>query len=113
VPPNGYFRIASTAKTFVATVVLQLVGEGRLALEDPVERWLPGVVQGNGNDGSRITIRQLLQHTHGIHDDFAELVSEADFYTHRYDIYTAEQPVARAMHHQPDFAPGTQWDTPP
>jgi D-alanyl-D-alanine carboxypeptidase len=109
VPPDGYFRIASTAKTFVATVVLQLVGEGKLSLDDTVERWLPGVVQGNGNDGSRITVRQLLQHTHGIHDDFPDFTSEGDYYQHRYDIYTAEQLVARAMRHQPDFPPGTAW----
>ncbi|MFF7205650.1 serine hydrolase [Streptomyces sp. NPDC008141] len=49
-------------KTFVATVVLQLVAEGRLSLDDTVERRLPGVVSGNGNDGSRITVRNLLRH---------------------------------------------------
>ena len=44
VPIHGRFRIGSITKTFVATVVLQLVEEGRLRLDDPVERWLPGVV---------------------------------------------------------------------
>ncbi|HMC70888.1 MAG TPA: serine hydrolase domain-containing protein, partial [Mycobacteriales bacterium] len=38
------FRVGSITKTFVATVALQLVGERKLALEDNVERWLPGVV---------------------------------------------------------------------
>jgi D-alanyl-D-alanine carboxypeptidase len=110
VPPNGHFRIASTGKSLVATVALQLVGEHRLSLDDTVEHWLPGVVQGNGNDGSRITVRQLLQHTSGIHDDFPDFyTSAADFYQHRYDIYTPKQIVARAMQHQPDFAPGTDW----
>ena len=37
------FRVGSITKTFVATVVLQLVGEGRLRLDDPVDRWLPGL----------------------------------------------------------------------
>src|SRR4051794_38180112 len=36
------FRAGSITKSFVATVALQLVGEGRLALSDRVERWLPG-----------------------------------------------------------------------
>ena len=49
-------------------VVLQLAGEGALSLDDTVEQWLPGVVSGNGNDGSMITIRQLLQHTSGIYN---------------------------------------------
>lgn len=38
------FRIASNTKAFTSTVLLQLVGEGRLSLDDPVSRWLPGVV---------------------------------------------------------------------
>ncbi|MFD0345737.1 serine hydrolase domain-containing protein [Kitasatospora aburaviensis] len=49
-------------KTFVATVVLQLVAEHRVGLDDPVERHLPGVVP----NGGQITVRQLLGHTSGI-----------------------------------------------
>jgi D-alanyl-D-alanine carboxypeptidase len=41
VPVNGRFRAGSITKTFVATVALQLVGEGRLRLDDAVARWLP------------------------------------------------------------------------
>jgi D-alanyl-D-alanine carboxypeptidase len=47
------FRIGSNTKTFVATVVLQLVGEGQLRLTDNVERWLPAMVPG----GAAITVR--------------------------------------------------------
>ncbi|MEV0974052.1 serine hydrolase domain-containing protein [Microtetraspora glauca] len=109
VPRNGYFRIASVTKTFVATVILQLAGDGRLSLDDTVERWLPGVVSGNGNDGRAITIRQLLQHTSGIHDDYGDYTSAKNFYQHRYDTYTPKQTVARAMRHRPDFQPGKDW----
>lgn len=55
-PWNAEFRIASTTKTFVSTVVLQLVDEGVLSLDDTVEKWLPGLVTSNGNDGATITI---------------------------------------------------------
>ncbi|WP_211588756.1 serine hydrolase domain-containing protein [Allorhizocola rhizosphaerae] len=109
VPQDGRFRIASTGKTFVAVVALQLVGEGRLSLDDTVERWLPGVVQGNGNDGRQITVRQLLQHTSGIPDDFPDYATEEEFRRHRFDVYTPEQLVARAMNHEPGFPPGTAW----
>ena len=109
VSPNGYLRIASVTKAFVATTILRLAGDGRLSLDDTVERWLPGVVAGNGNDGRAITIRQLLQHTSGIHDDYPDYTSAADFYQHRYDTYTPEQTVARAMRHRPDFQPGKDW----
>ncbi|MFB9840195.1 serine hydrolase domain-containing protein, partial [Actinoallomurus acaciae] len=110
VSPDGYFRIASVTKAFVATVILQLAGDGRLSPGDPVERWLPGVVSGNGNDGRAITIGQLLQHTSGIHDDYPDYTSAEDFYRHRYDIHPPGQIVARAMSHRPDFRPGTDWN---
>jgi D-alanyl-D-alanine carboxypeptidase len=107
------FRIGSSTKTFVATVILQLVAEGRLSLNDTVQHWLPGVVTGNGNDGGKITIRELLQHTSGLYDyinDLPELASTAGFEADRYTTYTPAQLVAIAMRHAPDFAPGTSWE---
>jgi D-alanyl-D-alanine carboxypeptidase len=109
VAPDGYFRIASDTKTFVATVVFQLAAEHRLSLADTVEHWLPGLVRGNGNDGRKITIRELLAHTSGIQDDIPSPESAADYYAHRYDIYSPEQMVARAMAHPPLFPAGAQW----
>ena len=38
------FKVGSITKTLVATVVLQLAGEGRLALHESVARWLPGLI---------------------------------------------------------------------
>ena len=57
--PGERFRIASVTKTFVATVVLQLVAEGKLALGDHVGRFLPGLIE----DGGMVTVRELLNHT--------------------------------------------------
>ncbi|WP_369143935.1 serine hydrolase domain-containing protein [Streptomyces sp. R44] len=109
VPRDGYFRIASTGKALMATVVLQLVDEGRLSLDDTVERRLPGVIAGNGNDGRKMTVRQLLRNTSGLHDDLPGFDTPQQYYQHRHDTYTAEQIVARAMRHHPDFEPGTGW----
>jgi D-alanyl-D-alanine carboxypeptidase len=69
--PDDRFAIESTTKTFVATVVLQLVGERRLGLHDTVQHWLRGLYPAH----PRITIRQLLNHSSGIPSDFA--ISEA------------------------------------
>lgn len=110
VPSDGYLRMASTSKTLVATVILQLEAEGRLSLNDTVDHWLPGVVQGNGNDGDRISIRQLLQHTSGIHDDLPGYTTQEEYYQQRHDVYGPEQLVARAMAHAPDFPPGEGWE---
>ncbi|MEN3360593.1 MAG: D-alanyl-D-alanine carboxypeptidase [Mycobacteriales bacterium] len=114
VAEDGYFRVGSQTKTFVSVVLLQLVAERRLALDDTVDRWLPGVVTGNGNDGRAITIRQLLQHTSGVYNytnDLADLVGSADgFRQHHLDHASPQDLVAIAMRHQPEFAPGTAWD---
>ncbi|ASU84470.1 hypothetical protein CDO52_18165 [Nocardiopsis gilva YIM 90087] len=63
---DEHFRIGSQTKTFTAAVVLQLADEGKVSLEAPIDEYLPGVVTGNGYDGTRITVRHLLQHTSGI-----------------------------------------------
>lgn len=113
VHPGDKFRIASATKTFVSTVVLQLVGEGRLSLDDTVEDLLPGVVSGNGNDGSRITVRQLLNHTSGLFNytaDFPVLTDASEFRAGRFDTWTDTQLVAIAMRHAPNFEPGAEWE---
>ncbi len=112
VRPGDEFRIGSATKTFVSTVVLQLAGEGRLSLNDTVAHWLPGVVSGHGNDGRKITIRELLQHTSGLYNyvaDLPELASAAGFQARRFTTYTPAQLVAIAMRHKPSFAPGDSW----
>ncbi|MFJ9041102.1 serine hydrolase domain-containing protein [Streptomyces sp. NPDC102406] len=111
------FRIGSITKTFVATVMLQMEEEGRLSLDDTVDRWLPGLVRGNGHDGSKIKIRQLLNHTSGIYSytddaDFKRKEFSTDFLKHRYDTWTPRQIVQLAMKHEPVFAPtgdGDEW----
>ncbi|MFJ6085328.1 serine hydrolase domain-containing protein [Streptomyces sp. NPDC092369] len=117
IPWNSHFRVASTTKTFTATVVLQLVAEKRLSLDDTVEHWLPGVVSGNGNDGRRITVRDLLRQTSGLYDyiDDPEIQDRLinHFDENRYDTTPAADLVAVAMKHPPAFmpAPGgaTRW----
>jgi D-alanyl-D-alanine carboxypeptidase len=107
VPANGYFRMGSDTKTFVSVVVLQLVGEGKLSLDDSVQHWLPGVVP-----GPKITVRQLLQHTSGLPnytDDLTALATPEGYYAHRFDHYDAADLVALAVKHPRLFAPGTSW----
>ena len=70
--PQDRVHIGSITKTFAATVVLQLAAEGRLSLNDSVQKWLPGVITGHGYHPAQITIRQLLQHTSGLRDYAAD-----------------------------------------
>jgi D-alanyl-D-alanine carboxypeptidase len=112
VPYRSYFRIGSATKTFVATVVLQLAARHRLSLGDTVARWLPGVVRGDGNDGRKITIRELLQNTSGIYDytdDLPLVASSRGYIRNRYRSVSSRQLVDIAMRHRPEFRPGTSW----
>ncbi|WP_328458479.1 serine hydrolase domain-containing protein [Amycolatopsis sp. NBC_00438] len=102
-PRNGSFRVGSVTKSFVATVVLQLAGEGRVKLDAPVERYLPGLLPDR-----RITVRQLLQHTSGLYNYTDDLdLSDPEALRHR-GADPAEL-VAMTVKHPALFPPGTSW----
>ncbi|MFI7100984.1 serine hydrolase domain-containing protein [Streptomyces sp. NPDC050161] len=102
VPDDGQVRIGSNTKTFTAVVVLQLVAEGKIRLDAPVDTYLPGLVRGKGIDGRRITVRHLLQHTSGLPN-----------YTD-YDLqprhYEPRELLDIALRHKAHFAPGKKWE---
>jgi D-alanyl-D-alanine carboxypeptidase len=64
-PVDARMRLESVSKIWTAVLVLQLAEQGRLGLNDTVERWLPGLLP----FGDRITLGQLLTHTSGIFDN--------------------------------------------
>jgi D-alanyl-D-alanine carboxypeptidase len=104
--PELHYRVGSLTKPFVATVVLQLVAEGRLSLQDTVERWLPGVLP----YGDQVTIRQLLNHTSGVPDYVVEPIVR--LYTDpraRFRAWTPRELVALVADQPPVFPPGTAW----
>jgi D-alanyl-D-alanine carboxypeptidase len=104
VEPHGWFRMGSVAKTFTATVVLQLLGEGRLGLDDTVERWLPGLVpQGDG-----ITLLHLLSHTSGLYN-YTDSLTPAGILGDRFKTWHPREIVALATAHDRQFAPGSAW----
>lgn len=108
IPADSRFRIGSMTKMYVATVVLQLVAEHRISLDAPIERYLPGVVRGEGNDGREITVRQLLQHTSGL-PDYLDYVSMQSVLDDPLAHYSPQDLLDIALAHPPLFAPGTGW----
>jgi D-alanyl-D-alanine carboxypeptidase len=103
---NDRFRVASITKSFVATIVLQLVSENKLSLSDTVEQLLPGLLP----NGAQITVTELLQHTSGLYDYendprlYAPYLKGNLGYT-----WTPQKLVALALTHQPLFSPGARW----
>jgi D-alanyl-D-alanine carboxypeptidase len=108
VDPRSRFRIGSLTKPFTATVVLQLVGEGWIELDAPVERYLPGVVRGADNDGREITVRELLQHTSGL-PDVLDHLSPLDILNDPLRHWDARELVDIALPHRREFTPGKGW----
>lgn len=106
IEPSDHFRIASQTKTFTAAVVLQLVDEGRVDLDTAIERYLPGVVAGNGYDGNKITVRQLLQHTSGIGSPPITAYLKP---TNPDGTFTLQDLVRIGLTAPPQFEPGTSW----
>ncbi|MGI5446303.1 serine hydrolase domain-containing protein [Streptomyces sp. CA-243310] len=100
------FRAGSVTKTFVATVVLQLVAEGRIALDDPIGRHLPGLIPA-GADGAEVTVRQLLGHTSGIPNYTDVLRRQPDpIRALQHSAYTPRDLVAMALREPRAFDPG-------
>jgi D-alanyl-D-alanine carboxypeptidase len=99
---NDHFRAASQTKTFTAAVVLQLVDEGLVELDAPIEQYLPGVVTGD-YDGEAISVRQILQHTSGIARDATGAKAQPN------GTYTLTELVRAGLAQPPQFAPGTSW----
>ena len=92
------FQSGSVGKQFTSTLVIQLIGEGKLSLDDRLAKFFP-----SGPAAWRdITIRQMLSHTSGISEKF---YSKVDLH-----LEYADSTVARIIGEQPlDFVPGSRW----
>ena len=98
------FRIGSTTKPMVATVVLQLVDEGKLALDQPITEIVGDLAGGD----ARITVRDLLAHKSGISDYLDDPRPIAPYLAGKFDhVWTPEQLIGFALDHPPLFDPGT------
>ena len=101
---EAQFRVASTTKLFVATVVLQLAEEGRLDLDAPVSGYVPGFRHARG-----VTIRQLLNHTSGIPDYTRTEHFHEGLLADRDRAWSTDELLALVADVRRDFAPGTDY----
>ncbi len=94
------YRIGSITKQFTSAAIMQLVEQGRMSLGDPLTKYLPEYPQWRS-----ITVRQLLNHTSGIHSYTANPAWATSWGS---DL-TPAQLVAYVEKDTLDFAPGTQF----
>ncbi len=98
--PDMRYSIGSISKQFTATAILMLQEQGKLSLDDPVGKYVPGLTRGN-----EVTIRQILSHTAGYQDYWPE-----DYLmTPMMKPSNAQQIVDTWAKKPLDFEPGTQW----
>jgi D-alanyl-D-alanine carboxypeptidase len=105
---DGRFRIGSVSKTFTATLVLKLAAKGKLGLDDPVSKYLPGLLP----YPEPITVRQLLQHTSGLPRDLAPQYtfrSLPDIDTERFQHFGEVEAINDSTVQPLLFPPGTNW----
>jgi len=108
--PDDDFSIASTSKTFVAVVVLQLVQEGKIQLDQAIASYLPQFISDRIKYSHQITVRQLLNHT----SDVAEYLSTPAFLDasqnrDRSNPWTAEEAIQYMFDEPPKASPGTKF----
>ncbi len=94
------YAIGSISKQFTAAAILLLQQEGKLSLDDPVQKYVPHLTQGN-----EITIRELLSHTSGYQDYWPE-----DYVMKPMLRPVTPQQILDTWAKAPlDFLPGTKW----
>jgi D-alanyl-D-alanine carboxypeptidase len=99
------YRIASVSKAFVSVLILQLEAEGKLAIDEPVAKYLPGIVP----NGGAISLRELMNHTSGLFNYTDDAAFVNDPITNFSRAWTPSELLALAFAHPPNFAPGTNW----
>jgi CubicO group peptidase (beta-lactamase class C family) len=98
--PDMRYSIGSISKQFTAAAILMLQEQGKLSLDDPVGKYIPGLTRGN-----EVTIREVLSHTSGYQDYWPE-----DYLmTPMLQPTTAQQILDTWAKKPLDFDPGTQW----
>ncbi len=95
------FQSGSLGKQFTAAAVLLLTERGRLALADPISRYLPAGPQ----EWAPITLRELLDHTSGIHDSEEDGGEVFDLRRE----YTDDEIIRVAQSYPLNFPPGSRW----
>jgi D-alanyl-D-alanine carboxypeptidase len=97
------FRIGSITKTFTTVVLLQLADEGKLRLDAPVDRYLPGLLA-----SGTITVRQILGHRSGLYDYTNDMFARTvpGFEAVRTKVFTYRELLNRSLRHARTSAPG-------
>lgn len=102
---NDHYRVGSVTKMWTATVILQLVDEGKLHIDDPVSRYLNGVP-----NGDIITIAQLLGMRSGLHNYTTDKDFQRRLFASPTQPQSADRLLSIGLNHPVSFAPGERFE---
>ncbi|MFI7670871.1 serine hydrolase domain-containing protein [Nocardia sp. NPDC049526] len=102
---DDYFRVGSNTKTMTSTVILQLAQDGKLSLDDPIDKYWPGVP-----NGDRITIAQLNEMRSGLYSYTFDPQFNAALDNEPQKVWTPEELLAIAFAHPVNFQPGEKFE---
>jgi D-alanyl-D-alanine carboxypeptidase len=98
--PDMRYSIGSVSKQFTAAAILLLQEQGKLTIDDPVGKYVPGLTRGD-----EVTIRQILSHTSGYQDYWPEDYLMTPMMKPSTPQYIIDTWAKKSL----DFEPGTQW----
>ncbi|HEY2724107.1 MAG TPA: serine hydrolase domain-containing protein [Pseudonocardiaceae bacterium] len=102
--PDMLIRIGSETKTFTVTGLLQLVDQGRVALDDPISKYVAGVPQGD-----RITLRELARMQSGLFNYSNDEQFDRRLLAAPFRPWTPAELLAVSFSHPLVFPPGQGW----
>src|SRR5215213_6116440 len=102
---EDHFRIGSNTKTMTSTVIMQLVQEGKLALNDPIGKFRPDVP-----NGANITIQQLAEMRSGLYSYTLDAGFNETLDKNPQKAWTPDELLNIAFTHPANFAPGEKYD---
>ncbi|MER7772242.1 serine hydrolase domain-containing protein [Kitasatospora sp. NPDC096140] len=103
--PDLYMRIGSVTKTFTTTGVLRLVDQGKVGLDDPISKYIPGVP-----GGDNITIRELGDMRSGLYNYTLDPDFQQAFFNNPDRPFTPEELLAYSFKHPANFAPNAKFE---
>lgn len=99
-----HFRNGAVAYSYISTLLLEYVDQGRVTLSDPISEWMPNLPEAN-----QVTLKMLANMTSGYPDYETDHAFLDAFNANPFQSFTVQRRLQYAFSRQPSFRPGTNW----
>ena len=99
-----HFRNGAVAYSYISTLLLEYVDQGRVTLNDPISEWMP-----NLPEAKQVTLKMLANMTSGYPDYETDDAFLDAFNANPFQSFTVQRRLQFAFSREPSFPPGTNW----